>query len=243
MCVSVCPSPNVQPKPTDQSHSNSIFRVYVCVCSNANPLHYYVLRVPRKADRWRWVWSIFNSRTAWADHITCGTSICIVYWRKLRLGWLYVLLFVYSNCVVWADDERKGEGEIRCRLIACSSRKARLNVPIRQTNRYKEYYMPSQHTYCGRCWNLSKHVMYNPAIRKCTSPPLLAPRLKIFKWKFTTPPGIEPRTHWTRGRHATSWASAASSEQTGEKFRMLYWGIPLTFYTIICTQYFKLLNS
>ena len=23
------------------------------VCSNANPVHYYVLRVPRKADRWR----------------------------------------------------------------------------------------------------------------------------------------------------------------------------------------------
>ena len=28
------------------------------------------------------------------------------------------------NCVVWDDDERKGEGETRCRLIACSSRKA-----------------------------------------------------------------------------------------------------------------------
>ena len=25
----------------------------VCVCSNANPLHYYALRVPRKVDRWR----------------------------------------------------------------------------------------------------------------------------------------------------------------------------------------------
>ena len=26
----------------------------MCVCvSNANPLHYYVLRVPRKVDRWR----------------------------------------------------------------------------------------------------------------------------------------------------------------------------------------------
>ena len=25
----------------------------VCVCSNANPLHDYVLRVPRKVDRWR----------------------------------------------------------------------------------------------------------------------------------------------------------------------------------------------
>ena len=66
----------------------------MCVCSNANPLHYYVLQVPCKADRWRWVWSIFNSRAAWADHITCGTSICIVYWRKLRLRWLYEQLFV-----------------------------------------------------------------------------------------------------------------------------------------------------
>ena len=62
----------------------------VRVCSNANPLHYYVLWVLRKADRWHWVLSIFNSRTAWADHITCGKSICIVYCRKLRLGWLYV---------------------------------------------------------------------------------------------------------------------------------------------------------
>ena len=25
---------------------------------------------------------------------------------------------------MWDDDERKGEGETRCRLIACSSRKA-----------------------------------------------------------------------------------------------------------------------
>ena len=30
--------------------------------SNANPLHYYVFRVPRKVDRWRYVWSIFESR-------------------------------------------------------------------------------------------------------------------------------------------------------------------------------------
>ena len=31
---------------------------------------------------------------------------------------------------------------------------ARLNVPIRRTNLYQQYYMPSQHTYCGRVWNL-----------------------------------------------------------------------------------------
>ena len=29
--------------------------VCVFVCSNANPLHYYALRVPRKADKWRCV--------------------------------------------------------------------------------------------------------------------------------------------------------------------------------------------
>ena len=53
----------------------------LCIWKCANPLRYYVLRVPRKVDRWHWVWSIFNSRTAWAEHIMCGTSICIVYWR------------------------------------------------------------------------------------------------------------------------------------------------------------------
>ena len=61
---------------------NSSTSKCVCVCSNANPLHYYVLWVPRKVDRWRWVWSIFESCTTWADHITCGMSI--VYGRKLR---------------------------------------------------------------------------------------------------------------------------------------------------------------
>ena len=32
-------------------------------------------------------------------------------------------------CVVWDDDEMKGEGETRCRLIACSSRKAQRGLP------------------------------------------------------------------------------------------------------------------
>ena len=33
------------------------------------------------------------------------------------------------NCVLWNDDDRKGEGETRCRLIACSSRKAPKGSP------------------------------------------------------------------------------------------------------------------
>ena len=36
---------------------------------------------------------------------------------------------MWSNCVVWDDDERKGEGETRRRLIACSSRKAPRGPP------------------------------------------------------------------------------------------------------------------
>ena len=57
------------------------------------------------------------------------------------------------------DDERKEEGETRCRLITWLFSKStkgavRFNVPIRQTNRYQQYYKPPQHTYCGRVWNL-----------------------------------------------------------------------------------------
>ena len=78
--------------------------VCVCVFSNANPLHYYVLRVQHKVDRWRWVWSIFESRTAWADQITCGMSICIVYGRKLRLcDWSVTVCVV----LLWNDDGRE----------------------------------------------------------------------------------------------------------------------------------------
>ena len=32
--------------------SSNFYRKCVCVCSNANPLHYYMFRVPRKVDRW-----------------------------------------------------------------------------------------------------------------------------------------------------------------------------------------------
>ena len=66
---------------------------------------------------------------------------------------------------------------------------ARLSVPIRRTNRYQQYYvLLNIHTAEGFAI-LSRPVMYNLAIRKCTSPPLLAPRLKIFKLKIYYPAG------------------------------------------------------
>ena len=63
--------------------------------------------------------------------------------------------------------------------------------------------------------------MYNLAIRMCKSPSLLAPRLKIFKWKFKTSPEFKPQTRWTRGRHAIIWASAAHTDQHNYKLYIL----------------------
>ena len=67
--------------------------------------------------------------------------------------------------------------------------------------------------------------MYNLTIRTCTSPPHLAPRLKIFKLKFTIPPGIEPETWWIRGKHANIWASAASFKTKYCKGNCIYLGL------------------
>ena len=73
-------------------------------------------------------------------------ALSVVYFRIThRLGrphyvWDEYLYSVLENvevrvtvsvtvCVVWDDDERKGEGEIRCLLIARSSRKAPRGPP------------------------------------------------------------------------------------------------------------------
>ena len=102
------------------------------------------------------------------------------------------------NCVVWDDDdERKGEGEIWCQLIACSSLKAprgaaRFNIPIRQTNRYQQYYMPSQHTYCGRVWNLIQACNVQSSDQKVyiSTPP--SPDVENFQMKTYYPGPAEP---------------------------------------------------
>ena len=54
--------------------------------------------------------------------------------------------------------------------------------------------MPSQHMYYGRVWNLIQafDVLYNLAIRKCTSPPLLAPRFKFSNENLLPRQGSNP---------------------------------------------------
>ena len=130
------------------------------VCSNAKPLHYYVLRVPRKADRWRWVWFFFESRTAWADQITCGMGICIVREKvevRVTVCVGLTVCVVLLCCVEWWCKEGRRWNQVPAHsLLFSKSTKgaARFNVPIRRANRYQEYYMTSQHTYCRRVWNL-----------------------------------------------------------------------------------------
>ena len=50
-CVSVCVSVRVRMRIRMRACARACVRA--CVFSNANPLHYYVLRVPLKVDRWR----------------------------------------------------------------------------------------------------------------------------------------------------------------------------------------------
>ena len=150
-------------KPVSLSTSTAFHMHYsacVCVfqCQPTALLH--VLGSTCKADRWQWVWSIFESCTAWADHITCGMSICIAYYRKLRLRWLYMCNCScrVSMCCVgwwWKEGRRWNPVPAHSLLFSKSTKEAiRFNVPIRRTNCYQQYYMPSQRIYCGRVWNL-----------------------------------------------------------------------------------------
>ena len=94
------------------------------------------------------------------------------------------------KCVVCRRiiDERKGEGETRCRLIGTKGA-ARLNVPIRRMNRYQQYYIPYQHIYCGRVWNLIQTCDVQSSDYKVyiSTPP--SAEVENFKMKIYYPAG------------------------------------------------------
>ena len=66
---------------------------------------------------------------------------------------------------------------------------ARLNVPIRRTNRYQQYYMPSHHTYCRRVWNLIQDCDIQSGDYKVyiSTPP--SPEVENFEMKIYYPAG------------------------------------------------------
>ena len=66
---------------------------------------------------------------------------------------------------------------------------ARLNVPIRRMNRYQQYYMPSQHTYCGRVWNLIQAYDVQSSDYKVYISTPLSPEVENFQMKTYYPAG------------------------------------------------------
>ena len=66
---------------------------------------------------------------------------------------------------------------------------ARFNVSIRQTNHYQQYYMPSQHTYCGRVWNLIQACDIQCCNQKVYISTPLSPEVENFQMKIYYPAG------------------------------------------------------
>ena len=66
---------------------------------------------------------------------------------------------------------------------------AMLNVPIRRTNRYQQYYMLSQYIYCGRVWNLIQACDVQSSDYKVyiSTPPSL--EIENFQMKIYYPTG------------------------------------------------------
>ena len=65
----------------------------------------------------------------------------------------------------------------------------RLNVPIRWTNHYQQYYMPSQHTYCGRVWNLVQACDVQSSDYKVYISTHHSPEVENFHMKIYYPAG------------------------------------------------------
>ena len=101
--------------------------VCVCVCSNANPLHYFMR---------------FGFHARWIDGFKCGLFSNHAPLGQTHYVWDEYLYSVREKvevretvclmllcCGVRYDVGRKREGKTRCRLIACSSRKAPRGPP------------------------------------------------------------------------------------------------------------------
>ena len=95
-------------------------------------------------------WKMIGQRKCCTEHLQHATYL-MEFYIVLSFFLLNVVMNEIRNKVVgentpnmktiygvWDDDEKKGEGETRSRLIACSSRKTpRGPRPIRRTYRYK----------------------------------------------------------------------------------------------------------
>ena len=100
-------------------------------------------RITHRLGRPQYVWDeyLYSVRKKVKFRVTVSVTVCVV--LLCCVGWW------------WKAGRRWNPVPAHSLLFSKSTKgAARLNVPIRRTNRYQQYYMPSQHTYCGRVWNL-----------------------------------------------------------------------------------------
>ena len=101
-------------------------------------------RITHRLGRPHYVWDeyLYSVREKIEVRVTVSVTFCVV--LLCCVGWWW-----------WKEGRRWNPVPPHSPLFSKSTKgAARLNVPIRRTNRYQQYYMPSQHTYCERVWNL-----------------------------------------------------------------------------------------
>ena len=99
--------------------------------------------ITHRLDRPHYVWDeyLYSVREKVDVRVTVGVTACVM--LLCCVGWW------------WKEGRRWNPVPAHSLLFSKSTKGAvTLNVPIRRTNRYQQYYMPSQHTYCGGLWNL-----------------------------------------------------------------------------------------
>ena len=113
-------SPGEPPMFTNQAPWHFIFYDYTTVCCQCQPTA--VLRASGSTQGGQMalsgVYFQITHRMGRPQYVW-GEYLCSVL-EKVEVR----VTVSVSVCVVWDDDERKGEGETRCRIIACSSREA-----------------------------------------------------------------------------------------------------------------------
>ena len=114
-------------------HARWIDGIKCGLFSNHAPLGQTTLRVGQY---------LYSVREKDEVRVTVSVTVCVV--LLCCVGWRW-----------WKEGRRWNPVPAHSLLLLKSTKgAARLIVPIRRTNRYQQYYMPSQHTYCGRVWNL-----------------------------------------------------------------------------------------
>ena len=85
--------------------------------------------------------SVYSTGESWEGDCMCNCFCGVIVLWSVRWWW---------------KEGRRWNPVLAHSLLFSKSTKgaARLNVPIRWTNRYQQYYMPCQHTYWRRVWNL-----------------------------------------------------------------------------------------